>query len=157
LKVETPPWKIFAPADATIQVTVQRLPLNVRLQPPLVVFAGLPSNLNGKIVYNHEKFNVTVRAIFVGQAYTARSSGEFTLNIDVPLTIFSGYQDYEVHVYPDLPWYRSAGLRGSLLVVNPLTIMVPLGLVPALALKLPRGRKIEEAELEEGLQGRNPP
>jgi hypothetical protein len=154
LKVETPPWQIFAPADATIQVTVQRLPLNVRLQPPLVVFAGLPSNLNGKIVYNHEKFNVTIRAIFVGQAYTARSSGEFTLNIDVPLTIFSGYQDYEVHVYPDLPWYRSAGLRGSLLVVNPLTIMVPLGLVPALALKLPRGRKIEAAELEEGLQGR---
>jgi hypothetical protein len=154
LKVEAPPWQIFAPADATIQVTVQRLPLNVTLQPPLIVFAGLPSNLNGKIIYNQEEFNITVRAIFVGQAYTVRSSGEFSLDLSVPLTVFSGYQDYEVHVYPDLPWYRSAGLRGSLLVVNPLTITVPLGLVSALALRLPRGRKVEAAELEEGLRGR---
>jgi hypothetical protein len=153
LKVEAQAWQTFAPAEATVRVKVQRLPLNVTLQPPIVIFAGFPSNLNGKIVYSHEGFNVTVRAIFAGQAYTAHSSGEFSVGLAVPSTFFSGYQDYEVYVSPDLPWYRSAALRGSILVVNPLTVLFPFGLVSALALKLSRGRRIEGAEPEEVFQG----
>ena len=157
LKVEAPAWKIFAPAEATVQVTVQRLPLNVTLQPPIVIFAGFPSNLNGKIVYSREGFNVTVRAVFAGQAYTAHSSGEFSVGLAVPITVFSGYQDYEVYVSPDLPWYRSVALKGTILVVNPFTILVPFGLVSALALKLSRGRKTGGAGPEEGFQRREAP
>ncbi len=152
LKVEAPARQVFAPAGATVQVTVRRLPLNVTLQPPTVVFAGFTSTLKGENIYGRERFNVTVKAVFAGQSYTANSDGEFSFVLAVPLTVFTGYHDYEVYVSPDPPWYRSVALKGSILVINPFTALVPFGLVSVLALKLSGRRKVGGAEPEEGLR-----
>ena len=142
LRVEAPAWQVFAPAAATVKVSVRRLPLNVTLQPPSVIFAGLTSTLNGETMYGDEKFNITVRAVFAGQTYTARTNGSFSFALAVPLTVFTGYQDYEVYVYPDPPWYRSVVLKGSILVVNPFTVLVPFGLASVLALRLSGRREV---------------
>lgn len=142
LKVQTPVWQLFAPAEASVKVVVRRLPLNATIQPPAIVLAGLPSSFEGRI-WAPEKLNATVKVVFADLAYEARSSGEFELSLTAPLTSFSGYRDYEVYVSPDLPWYRSAVLRGSVLVINPLTVLAPLALASALVLKLSRGRAVE--------------
>jgi len=152
LRIEAPAWQVFAPAERTIQVTVKRLPLNVTLQPPKVVFAGLPTTLNGEVLYGGEEFNLSVKVLFGGLSYTTRSRGEFAVELAVPLTVFSGYQDYEVYVSPDPPWYRPANIAGSIMVINPLTMFVPVLLVSVLALRLSGGRKFRGAEPTEGIQ-----
>ena len=152
LRVEAPAWQVFAPEGATVQVLVRRLPLNVTLQPPTVIFAGFTSTLNGETSYGDERFNVSVRAVFAGQTYAARSNGSFGFVLTVPLTVFTGYQDYEVYVYPDPPWYRSVALKGSILVINPFTILVPFGLVSVLALRLSWRREVGGPGPEEVVQ-----
>jgi hypothetical protein len=156
LRVEAPAWQVFAPAAATVKVSVRRLPLNITLQPPSVIFAGLTSTLNGETMYGDEKFNISVRAVFAGQSYTARTYGSFSFALAVPLTVFTGYQDYEVYVYPDPPWYRSVVLKGSILVVNPFTVLVPLGLASVLALRLSGRREVERPVPEEVVQQHEP-
>ena len=156
LKVEAPAWQVFAPVELRVKVTVQRLPLNVTLQPPTIILAGSTSTLSGKL-HSHEGFNITVKAVFTGQAYTTRSSREFSLDLSAPLTVFSGYQNYEIYVSPDPPWYRSIALKGSILVINPFTVLLPIGLVSALTLKLSRRGKVKRVEREEGFQQREAP
>jgi len=153
LRIEAPAWRIFAPAEVKVKIPVQRLPLNITLQPPTVILAGFTSTLRGKL-YSHEEFNITVKAVFTGQAYTTRSSGEFSLNLSTPLTVFSGYQSYEVYVSPDPPWYRGTALEGSILVINPITVLAPFGLASALTLRLSRREGLEPKDVgfKESLQ-----
>lgn len=148
LTVEAPAWQVYAPAETTVQVRVYRLPINVRLQPPTIVFAGIPSALKGEIIYGSERFNVTVRAVFAGQAYTTSSNGEFSIGLTVPLTVLTGYQSYEVYVSPELPWYSNVALSGSIMIINPFMLLVSVGLVSTLSLKLLRGRGVEGAKPE---------
>lgn len=154
LKVETPAWQVFAPAEASVKIMVQRLPVNVTLQAPFLVFAGLTSTLNGRIIYGGERFNATVKAFFAGQAYATNSSGEFKVDLNPPLTVLTGHQDYELRVTPSLPWYSSLTLKGSLLTINPLTFSLPAGLLSALTLKLlkERPRRLSVTRREEGFK-----
>ncbi|MEM3479507.1 MAG: DUF4129 domain-containing protein [Candidatus Bathyarchaeia archaeon] len=140
LVVETPAWGVFAPAEAKLPVTVRRLPINITLQAPHVVFAGLTSALNGRVIYEDEQFNVTVKGFFAGESYTTNSRGEFRVELNPPLTTLTGYQDYELYVTPDLPWYRGLVLKGSIFTINPLIISVPASLIPFFMLRLLRGR-----------------
>jgi len=141
LKVEAPARQVFGPAEASVKVTVRRLPLNVTIHVPPIVVAGLPSSLRGEI-HSLEELNATVKVVFADQTYTARSSGTLELSLTAPLTVLSGYRDYEVHVSPTLPWYRSATLKGTVLVINPLTVLAPLALISALALRISREKTV---------------
>jgi len=148
LTVETPAWKVYAPLRKTFYVKVQRLSLSVQACLPFTVLAGFPSTLNGKVFYEGEQFNVTVKLVFIGQTYTASSRGEFSLNLLVPLTVLTGYQTYEIHVSPSLPWYKSVTFKGSIFVVNPFTVMFPFGFVSFLAFRFLKGKSKLEAVAE---------
>lgn len=141
LTVETPAWQIYAPTKATAKVKVERLPLTVNVQAPSVVLAGLTSNIKGFVVYGDERFNVSVKAVFAGQGYAVNSSGEFEAGFATPLSVLTGYRDYEVFVEPELPWYSGYAFKGSILVVNPLTFIVPVGFASFLAAGFLKGKR----------------
>jgi hypothetical protein len=61
-----------------------------------------------------------------------------------------------VYVYPDPPWYRSVALKGGILVVNPFTVLVPLGLASVLALRLSGRREVGRPGPEEVVQQHEP-
>jgi hypothetical protein len=145
LEVEAPAYEIYAPARANTTVTVMRLPLNVTLEAPSLIFAGVEAMVKGKVL-SGETFNLTVTVSFAGQTFAINSSGEFEVKLKQPLTALTGRQTYEVFVEPQLPWYRSLAYKGEVLAINPLTTLIQIGLFSFAAVKLLKGR------LEAGLE-----
>lgn len=139
---------VYAPAQETVYVDIIRIPLEVKLQIPSIMMAGLPSILRGKVLYQGEAFDVSVKVVIFTQTCTATSSGEFSFEVVPPPTTLTGYQVCEVYVSPAIPWYREVHFKEEVLVINPLMLTFTLGLVAALAIRLSRGRGGIEQKLE---------
>ncbi|MEM2074036.1 MAG: hypothetical protein QXO33_05750 [Nitrososphaeria archaeon] len=149
LKAEAPSSGIFAPASTTLYVRVQRIPINITLDVPPIAISGIESSIRGKIVYEgEEQFNSTLKLV-LAQEYVESVGEEFTIKFTPPLTMFSGSQMYRVQVRPHLPWYSSFEVEGRIFVVNPITVLVPVGLVSAVAVKVLRHEKRKGVEAEE--------
>ena len=149
LKIEAQAWGIFAPAQANLFINVERLPLNITIETPAFTLSGAGAFLRGQITYEDEPFNVTIKAIFLGQTQTLNASSKFELQLNPPLTLLTDYYNYEIYVTPTLPWYKSSTIKGSILILNPITITLPTGLILALALKLSRSQRMEQAGARE--------
>lgn len=150
LKVETQAWGIFAPAQAKLAINVQRLPLNITIETPPFILSGVGAPLRGRIIYGDEVFNVTVKLAFLGRTQTLKTLGEFHFQLNPSLTLLTNYYDYEIYVAPSLPWYRSSTIKGSILVLNPITITLPTGLILVLALRLLLFQRAEQSGVGEG-------
>jgi RNAse (barnase) inhibitor barstar len=144
LRVNTPASGVFAPSAAALTVTVERIPVNVTLNVPGFALAGLGALLRGSFSSGDERLNATVKAYFAGQEYAVESNGDFAIRLSAPLTLLSGYQTFKVRVTPSDPWFSDAAYEGSILVVNPLTVLAPIGILIALAVKV-LGRRASAA------------
>lgn len=129
LKIEVPSWEIFAPTIKTISIQVKRLPLNFEIQIPKIMLTGLTSQITGRIIYGEEKFNATIKLKYAEQTYETNidSNGEFKITLTTPITILTSHQEYELTIIPELPWYKSVKLNGSILVINIFTILITYG------------------------------
>jgi len=145
LRVNAPASGVFAPAEASLTVTVERIPVNVTLSPPRFAVAGLSTHLSGSYRAGGERFNATVKVYFAGQEYAVKSNGEFEIQLSAPLTLLSSYQACKVHVTPSDPWFSEAALEACVPVVNPLTLLASIGFLAALAAKVFGGRAAESA------------
>jgi hypothetical protein len=153
IKIETSSWKIFAPAETNIKINVKKLPINATIQLPKITLAGLSLNINGKI-YN-EEINTTIKTIFLDHTYTINSNKEFNMSLFIPLNTFSGYYNYEVDILPDIPWYKSMILKGSILVINPIIILAPISLISLLSIRISKEKRkeiIEKKEIQKEVQ-----
>ncbi len=137
LKADAPPSGIFAPATATSYVDIQRMPLNVTLDIPQVVFAGVEASIKGKVNYpGIERFNVTAKLDLGREEHWEATSGEeFDLKINPSMTTLTEYQTYRIQVNPQLPWYSKSSVEGTFLIVNPLTISIPVGVISIFSVK----------------------
>lgn len=153
IKIETSSWKIFAPAETNIKINVKKLPINATIQLPKITLAGLSLNINGKI-YNEET-NTTIKTIFLDHTYTTNSNKEFNMSLFIPLNTFSGYYNYEVDILPNIPWYKSIILKGSILVINPIIILAPISLISLLSIRISKEKRkeiIEKKEIQKEVQ-----
>ncbi len=151
LRIKAPPFEIFAPAEITLLVRVERIPLNFEIQQPGVIIAGLASQIQIKLV-DEENVNFTARLSFMDQIYTVNASTQASFNLVAPLTVLSGYHHYKITIFPSLPWYKSSEFEGSILVINPLTILVPIIISSVMTfelLKRKRKKIIEEPYQEQ--------
>jgi hypothetical protein len=135
LRVNAPPSGVFAPAEATITLTVERIPVNVTFNPPKIAVAGLSIHLSGSYRAGGERFNATVKVFFAGQEYTVDSNGEFEVWLNPPLTLLSGCETITVRVTPRESWFSEAVLEASIPVVNPLTLLASIVFLAALLVK----------------------
>lgn len=140
LVVRVPAFKVYAPAQEVVYVNITRIPLDARLQIPSIMIAGLPTTIRGEVLHEGEILNVSVKVVISSQAYTTTSSREFNLWVAPPLTILTGHHNCEVYVLPAAPWYREAYFREGVLIINPLTLTLAIGLATALGIKLSRSR-----------------
>ncbi|MCX8188627.1 MAG: hypothetical protein N3F64_02870 [Nitrososphaeria archaeon] len=149
LKAEAPSSGVFAPTSTSLYVSVLRFPLNITLDVPQIAISGMESHIAGKIVYEGEElFNSTIKFV-LAQEYSENCGKEFTIKFTPPITMFSGYQMYKVQVTPQLPWYSSLEVEGRILIINPITVAVPFGLVSAVAVKVFRQGKRKGVEVIE--------
>ena len=145
IRVNAPASGVFAPAEASLTVKVERIPVDVTLSLPSFAIAGLSAQVSGSYRAGGERFNATVRVYLAGQEYAVESNGEFEIQLSFPLTLLSGCQTCKVHVAPSTPWFSEAALEGSIPVVNPLTLLASTGALIALAAKVFGGRAAESA------------
>lgn len=136
LKVNAPASGVFAPASVSLSILVERIPINVTIEAPVFALAGFGALVRGSFQSGDDRFNATVKVYFAGQEYSAVSSGNFSVWLSPPLTLLSGYQACRVRVTPSDPWYSEATCEESILVVNPITILAPIGVLIALAVKV---------------------
>lgn len=144
LIIEVPGREICAPAREVVYVNVKRIPLKASVSLPSMAIAGTPFSVK---VESEEKVNV--KAIFAGQSYASNSSQE--LIIWTPLNLFTAYYDLEVLISSPFPWYRATTFNKSVFVVNPIALMLPIGLAFGFASRLRRAKKIAEEIPREGI------
>jgi len=145
LMAQTPAFKIFAPSQNSVKIKIQRLMLNVTLDLPSFSFTGINTVIKGRINSN-ETIPATIMFTIGGKTYTTNTTNnEFEIALNIPLSALSGYLDYEIYIQSQYPWYGNLNEKGQMLVINPLTILVPLTLVTFFALRI-KNRKIEEVE-----------
>lgn len=157
LRVDTPASGVFAPVEASLAVTVWRIPVNATVSLPSLALAGLSVFASGSFRAGGERLNATVNVYFAGREYRVESDGDFSIWLNLPLTLLSGYQAYRLRITPIYPWFSEAALEGSILVVNPLTVLASVGVMIALAVRAFGRRVVEpiaeavaaEAKLEE--------
>jgi hypothetical protein len=141
LKVETPPYRIFAPAQTTTNIVIQRLPLNITLDAPPIIIAGISETIKGKIISN-EPLNTTITLTITGQVYMINiTSNEFQITLNPPLTTLTGYHSYEIYIQPQYPWYSTLNKKGQILIVNPITTLIPLTFITFIVIKIIENRK----------------
>ena len=141
LKVETPPYKIFAPTQTITNIIIQRLPLNITLNIPSIIIAGMDKTIKGNIISN-EPLNTTITLTTTGQIYTTNTtSNEFQITLNPPLTLLTGYYNYEIYIQPQYPWYNTLYKKGQILIINPITIIIPLTPITLITIKIIEKRK----------------
>lgn len=141
LVVNAPAFEIYAPAQEVVYVNITRIPLNVKLQIPSIMIAGLPLTVRGEVLCEDSDLNVSVKIVISSHVYTSSSNGELKLTVTPPLTVLSGHHVCEVYVLPALPWYKGVYLRERVLVINPLTSILVLGLIATLMFSRSRSRR----------------
>jgi RNAse (barnase) inhibitor barstar len=146
LKVEAPPYKIFAPAQTTAYIIIQRIPLNITLDIPSMVIAGIDRTIKGEIISN-EQLNATITLAITGQIYRVNTtSNEFQITLNLPLTLLTGHYNFEIYVQPQYPWYNALSVKGQILIINPLTIIIPLTTITLITLNIVEKRKRNKAQ-----------
>jgi RNAse (barnase) inhibitor barstar len=141
LKVETQAYKIFAPAQITTYIIIQRLPLNITIDIPSIIVAGIDKTIKGEIISN-EQLNTTITLVITGQTYTINTtSNEFQITLNAPLTLLTGHYGYEIYIKPQYPWYKTLYIKGQILIINPLTIIIPLTSITLITINIVEKRK----------------
>jgi len=143
LRVDTPASGVFAPVGASLTVTVRRIPVNATLNLPSLALAGLNMFASGSFRAGDERLNAMVKIYFAGREYNVESDGEFAIWLNLPLTLLSGYQTCSMRITPIDPWFSEAAIEERILVVNPLTVLVSVGILVALAVKVSGGKAIK--------------
>jgi len=151
LLISTPPKGTIAPASLTLNIPVSYKKPIMRINLPLVVIAPFPLEISGEArlkdkdgVINNAKIRVVAGREDVT---TFVQEKIFRLQLDVPLSRFSGWEKIRVFLYPQQAWVSSLTREGKVLVVNPLTLLPFLGLV-AFFIRVARkgGGKVEEVQ-----------
>lgn len=153
LVVRTPPQGIYAPAEKVTYVSVRRLQTNAFIYVPQLIIAGYSLTLRGEISYAGEQCDATVKAVFTDQTYVVNATRDFSVSIVAPLTTLTGYYSIKVYITPTLPWYKDVVIEKEVLVINPITVMFPFGLLSVLASKFLRSRGKELGIAEEVVEG----
>ncbi|MEM2049788.1 MAG: DUF4129 domain-containing protein [Thermoproteota archaeon] len=143
LRVETPASGVFAPASKTVYVNVERLRLNLTLEAPQTVFAGLEAVFKGFVAHPQDGEQGWKVRIIIGDTVLAEEAFQqgFETRVRIPFTMLTGYCPYRVQVEPGAPWFSGAEAEGRLLVVNPLAVLASAGSASILMLRLAGGRR----------------
>lgn len=136
LKVSVPAMGVFAPASASISVIVERLPIDLTLNVPGLMIAGFSHHLTGSFRSKSEQLSANVKVYFAGREYAASSDGDFTVQLNLPITLLSGHYVCRVRVTPVNAWYKEYAYDASILVINPLTVLTPTTALIYLAIKV---------------------
>jgi len=127
----TEPEGVLAPSRKALSISVYRIPVYLEVERPLIALSGL-QNMVRVILYAGEAREVLpmsgeISLTAFGSITSYRVNGsEFLINFTIPLSTSSGVAEVEVGFRPDSPAYRAASTRTSLLVMNPLLLLVPL-------------------------------
>ncbi|MEM3466869.1 MAG: DUF4129 domain-containing protein, partial [Candidatus Jordarchaeales archaeon] len=143
LKVETPASGVFAPISKTVYVNVERLKLNLTLEVPQTVFAGIEAVFKGGVSYPQDYEQDSKVIIIVGDTVLAEEvfQQSFETRVRIPFTMLTGYYPYSVQVKPGAPWFSETVAEGRILVINPFALVASVGSVSILVLILAGGRR----------------
>ncbi len=120
---------IYAPAHKLVKFEVYRLPLKVDVSFPLVAVCGFTVEFSGRVLSDGGAVSgakVTVEAFGISSSGVTASDGCFSVKLNVPYGVFSGWRELKVYVKPTQPWYRGATLCSRALFINPYTLAFPL-------------------------------
>lgn len=142
ITVRSYPNGTLAPAEASAAVRVYRVPVEVRLERPRIVWSGSDFVLRGRVVEadTGEPVEGVVRiACYGGVVIAGTREGSFEVTLKAPLTRLSGWEPVNVTFVPSDPWLSEGYAEARILTVNPYAIAASAALVSA-AVKAVRPR-----------------
>jgi len=131
ISLYTKPQGILAPAHKTLIVQIYKIPSELAIWTPGILVSGFTATISGKIMVSEgrgeDSLSGTVILESPWQIYSSKiENGTFTLNLTIPWSILSGIAGLKVRYIPSSPIYRESESEISILVVNPLTLLIPI-------------------------------
>jgi len=150
---ESPPSGLIGPASTSLRVEIARIQAGITVEAPSMVLGGSKVTLQGRIELEEDvSENLTVVG-HVGE-WTGSTwrvgNGTFSIEVYIPLNALVGRYVYSVSMSSDEPWFSSSVTEGSILIISPLALAMPVLAVSMATLTVsrvvPRRRRLEEAE-----------
>jgi len=155
----TDPLGVIAPARKALRIQIYKISTLTSIEAPKLLLCGLAAEVKGKVLI--EGLGEAASGVVVVEAFGEVSSseienGEFSANLTVPWSILSGFAEVKATYIPSSPIYEESTAQEKILVINPLTALIPLSAmlylagagVKELSRKKRRASEVEEAEVE---------
>ncbi|MCD6312812.1 MAG: DUF4129 domain-containing protein [Thaumarchaeota archaeon] len=122
----TRPSGILAPAREVLELKVYRLPVRLEVEAPKIALSGTSITLRVRVLAEGNPSGEVMLRSFGSSSSIPARSGVLLLNLTAPLTAFSGIELVKLTFNPKSPIYESSSAQVEILILNPLTALVPI-------------------------------
>ena len=136
---------IYAPATAQASVDITRYASQLSINHPSWVYSGQKMVVEGKVESSFGSMNGTIIELTsngVKNTVIASADGSFQSEVELPQSFLSSTYTIQAVSHPSL-WIREASANTSVLVVNPLSLMLIIGLASVLTYELAKRIKLK--------------
>jgi len=145
------PQEHYARASTTLPISITKLPVQAEIQTPQIAILPGQLQLDGQVHYGLSPLQeARVEIDFKGASTTVETDaqGNFSGLLKAPLDLsLIGPQTLTIAIEPVEPWYASAKIKKSVLIINPLSSGLMLAAILSLGLILLRQVKTSPLHL----------
>ena len=123
---------ILAPSQKFLWIKVYKIPVYLLLHVPTIALSGFQVSIRGelsimedRIEGSHPRGEIILELLEGRHAFKVENR-TFSINLVIPMTSPTGFIDVTLRFNPDNPIYQTAFMKTRLLIINPLTILIPL-------------------------------
>jgi len=164
--VEVPSRGIMAPAFGLLTIYVEKIQTGISVEAPKIAFSGSKITFKVRISLEgmenstvgggdeaslwREAIEDSMVIVKVGEWTGIRqgaSGGPFNVEVYVPLNSLTGNYAYTISIEPNRPWLYPASTGGSIRILSPLTLTMPVLAILAAALTIRRPKPKEEKSI----------
>ena len=122
---------IYGPASVKQSIAITRYPSTLIIDATGWILVGQKLSVNGKVESANQSMQDTLielRSDTGKNTINVNTDGTFKTEIQLPQTLLTSTYTYQAVSHSN-PWIREASANGSVLVINPITLLLVLGLV----------------------------
>ncbi|MEM4536226.1 MAG: DUF4129 domain-containing protein [Nitrososphaerota archaeon] len=134
ITVYTKPHGIIAPASKSLEVMIYKINTSFIIEVPSIVLGCYRLQVHGKVVAKELNEEIPVSGDVVLEVFDrvlreVVESSDFSFNISIPCYAPSGYISMKITYIPRAPIYNGETIVREVLLINPLTVFVPVSIV----------------------------
>lgn len=117
---------VYGSSSTYVEVEVSRRPITLWISTPSIAVSGSTITVYGRLSSMDTPIGASIDVSSRWISTSLEASGDFQLDIYIPLTVTTGSYRIEFSIHPYNPRFKGSSIYTDIYIVNPITLPIPL-------------------------------